>query len=109
MKASLILTSAILSFSGIVSAVELQCWGTGVPSGIRQGDLEWARKNRSAELGIPGNTKYNFRYKTCIDPDNNGHPVLVITIPRVTKDGSTRLASGTIECSSRGGPPDSTC
>ncbi|KAF0319226.1 hypothetical protein RB213_006588 [Colletotrichum asianum] len=107
MKSSFVF-AAIASFLGAASAVDLVCYGTGVPSPIRKGDIEFAIKNRPTELGIPGGTEFTYRFKTCIDPDNNPKEVAVITTPSIAKEGSVQLANGVIACSTYG-PPDSTC
>ncbi|KAK0370974.1 hypothetical protein CLIM01_11673 [Colletotrichum limetticola] len=103
-----IASSAIVIFLGTASAVELVCYGTGVPSPIGKGDIEYAIRNRSAELGIPGGTKFSFRWKTCTTPENSPKDVAVITTPSITREGSVKLANGVIECSTSG-PPDTTC
>ncbi|KAF4896064.1 hypothetical protein CGCVW01_v013869 [Colletotrichum viniferum] len=107
MKSSFVF-AGIASFFGAASAVDLFCYGAGVPSGIRKGDIEFAIQNRATELGIPGGTKFTHRFKTCIDPEDNFKDVAVITTPSITREGSVKLANGEIECSIDG-PPDSTC
>ncbi|EXF84189.1 hypothetical protein CFIO01_09308 [Colletotrichum fioriniae PJ7] len=105
---SMIVSAAVMMSFGTALAVELVCYDTGVPSPIGKGDIEYAIKNRSAELGIPGGTKFSFRWKTCTTPENSPKDVAVITTPSITREGSVKLANGVIECSTSG-PPDSTC
>ncbi|TDZ15154.1 hypothetical protein Cob_v011885 [Colletotrichum orbiculare MAFF 240422] len=105
MKSSILSTTFFLTAA---SAVELICWGAGVPSPISKGDIEWAIKNRATDLGIPGATKFTYTWKTCIDPENSPKSVAVINTPRITKEGYAKLANGEVQCSTSG-PPDSTC
>ncbi|KXH48004.1 hypothetical protein CSAL01_07526 [Colletotrichum salicis] len=78
---STIISAFIFFFLGTASAVDLVCYGTGVPSPINKGDIEYAIKNRPTELGIPGGTKFLYRWKTCIDPENSVKEVAVLTTP----------------------------
>lgn len=80
MKSTIVSAAVMMSF-GTALAVELVCYGTGVPSPIGKGDIEYAIRNRSAELGIPGGTKFSFRWKTCTTPENSPKDVAVITTP----------------------------
>ncbi|KAI3537451.1 hypothetical protein CABS03_05470 [Colletotrichum abscissum] len=105
---STIIHAAVMILFGTASAVELACYGTGVPSAIRKGDVEYAIKNRSDELGIPGGTKFSLRWKTCTDPENSPKDIAFITTPSITREGSTKLANGVVACS-LDSPPDSDC
>ncbi|KAI3558844.1 hypothetical protein CABS03_11390 [Colletotrichum abscissum] len=97
--------AAILTLLGaqlIVAAETTWCWGAhrSNTQRVSKGDVEWALRHRTTELGFPGRQTISWRWIQCTETDEyKSMDVAVVTTPRIVTDGAhTQLANGQVIC-----------
>ncbi|TDZ28927.1 hypothetical protein C8035_v003936 [Colletotrichum spinosum] len=75
MKTTIILTT-LASFMSATSAVQFVCYGHSGSSNAGKGGIEYALRNRATDLGIPGGTKFSWRWVDC----PNNEPLAVMEL-----------------------------
>ncbi|TDZ23559.1 hypothetical protein Cob_v003305 [Colletotrichum orbiculare MAFF 240422] len=83
MKTTVLLTT-FASLMSASSAVQFVCWGHRGFSNAGKGGIDWALKNRATDLGIPGGTKFAWRWVDC----PNNEPLAVMELASVLPHGT---------------------
>ncbi|KAK1470907.1 hypothetical protein CTAM01_16729 [Colletotrichum tamarilloi] len=97
--------AAVLPLLGaqlIIAAETSRWWGAhrSNTERVSKGNVEWALRHRTTELGFPGGQTISWRWIQCTETDEyESMDVAVVTTPRIVIDGAhTQLANGQVIC-----------